>query len=627
MLINPRGRISRYMEFIIATIEELSSWENRERFGNKALMLSRIEKYNVNILPGFCVLIHGNEMFERDKLEGDIRFREKFTRLMGKSRNQKLIARSSGMMEDSEEHLFPGVYKSVSGIMTMQQLLDAVEECYHSQKSDKAQRYSKMVHASTMDVFCVLIQRELEPEYSGIAYTKLPFEGYWSGDCMMVQMVQGGCTLLAKGIQEGNTYVLHDRLRRWDAEKEVHHKCLNRKIAVEQAVEEPMLSALYKTGRKLVEIFNSELDVEWAYRKGKIYIFQVRPINKRNIKHKGASEITYKPDENQLIEADNDNGLKWNAMKYFWENGMFEKGVLLLDAHLSLEEIKDRLYQTKFSGGAITVRFSYKNQIGMPRAFVNGKEEAFEFIKKNWTQECALIIYEDICVQDSYEIYIDDKKTILEHVPGVWESDSKLMADSVVAYEGYTDFWRVEVSRDAKFEDYIGISKRMVPPFSRDDLMEEQGQLQVYIEKIKNLVRGQYPVNVHYVRDNRKRIYFLNLRKSRYITDFYAYGKEAYPIRCRKDFETWDRQMPLLVCPDLNRGEEILIMEMVPLLKKASVPILIDFGILSHPAIMLREMGINVTPRFMCHDYFRVNKELDRGGNCDEQSVFDENYL
>lgn len=602
------------MKFIIVAIEELTSLKNHERFGNKALMLSKIEKYDVDILPGFCILISGRGEFQKDELKCNIQFREKFTRLIGKRKTQKLIARSSGIMEDSEEHPFPGIYKSVSGIMTMQQLLDAVEECYLSQKSNKAQWYSKMVHASAMDCFCVLVQRELEPEYSGIAYTKLPFEGYYSGDCMMVQMVSGVCTLLAKGVQDGNTYVLHDQLRRWDAEKEVHHKCLNRKIVVEQSLEETMFNTLYRTGRKLVEIFNSELDVEWAYQNKKIYIFQVRPIKERKLKDKDDSKIACKAGESLLIEADNDNGLKWNAMKYFVENGMFEKEVLFLDATLSLEEIKHKLYQTKFSGEAITVRFSYKNQIGMPRAFVNGKKEAFEFIKKNWTQECALIIYEDICVQDSYEIYVDEKKTILEHVPGIWESDSKLMADSVVAYGDYTEFWRVEASRDAKFEDYLGISRRMVPPFSRNDLIEEQEQFQTYIEKIKNLICGRYPVNIHYVRDNRKRIYFLNLRESQHITDFNAYGNEVYPIRSKQDFETWDGQMPLLICPDLDRGEEILVMEMVSSLKKASVPILIDFGILSHPAIMLREMGINVTPRFMCHDYFRINKKSHMGG-------------
>lgn len=593
------------MEFLIKNLTEVKSYPNSKEFGNKALMLSKIEKYDVNVLPGFCILIMGGGSFEREKLKNNMEFREQYTRLIGSKKHWKLIARSSGMMEDSEEHLFPGIYESVLGIINMEQLLDAAEKCYESQKSSKARWYSNAVHADDMGRFCVLIQRELESEYSGIAYTKLPFEGYWSGGCMMVQMVYGACAMLASGVQEGNTYVLHDRLQHWGAEKEIHYKCLDRKAVVDEAAEQGIMEDLYKTGRKLAEIIGSELDIEWAYWSGRIYILQARPLMKKNLNGRNLPCPQDKPDRKQLFEQGNDNGMKWNAMKYFIENGMFEKRVLLLEAHLSLDEVKRRLYDAEFLEGALTVRFSYKNQIGMPRAFTPGKQEAYEFIKRNWTEECALIIYESIFVQDSYELYVDMEKIILEHVPGVWESDSKLLADSVVIRGENAEFWRVEVPREAKFEDYLGCSKRVVPPLLRNELIQEREQLRKYADKIRRLGTQAYPINFHYVKDNRRRTYFLNCRFSEHITDFYAVGKEAYPIKSCEDFDGWNGRMPLLICPDLGRGEEIALMEIVPRLRGVSVPILVDFGILSHPAIMLREMGINITPRFMCHDFFK----------------------
>lgn len=596
------------MEFTVVNLGELPGQRDHRKFGNKALMLAKIEKYGVRILPGFCVLISGKDAFQADKLKENISFREQYTRIIGKKSKQKLIARSSGMLEDSQEHLFPGIYKSISGIESMSQLLDAIEACYQSQKSDVAKWYSKTVRAKEAECFCVLIQRELQPEYSGITYTKLPFAGYWSGSCMMVQMVEGTSTLLAKGGQTGNTYVLHEKLQRWEAEKEIHYKCLERKICVEPTIEKRVLEYLYREGRKLAEIFGSDLDIEWAYQDDKIYVFQVRPITDRKIKE-GVPFLSETGEQNHILfECDNDNGLKWNAMRYFIENGMFEKWALLLESKLSLEEIRTRLYSADFEQEQLTVRFSYKNQIGMPRAFVYGKDDAFEFIQKNRTRECALIIYENIFVQDSYEIYLDEEKIIVEHVPGVWESDSKLMADSMVIYEEYTDFWRVDTSRDAKFEDYFGSSKRSVPPLSKEELIEERAELQKYIGKIRKMANQNCPLNVHYVRDHRRKIYFLNFRLSKHITNFCAYGKDAFPVKDVEDFKKWDGITPLLVCPDLSRGEEILLMQLVPYLKEVSAPILVDFGILSHPAIMLREMGINITPRFMCHDYFRDNK-------------------
>lgn len=592
------------MEFLIKNLIDLRDHPNSREFGNKALMLSEIEKYDVNVLPGFCILIKGGGFFQREKLKNNMEFREQYTRLMGREKHWKLIARSSGMMEDSEEHLFPGIYESVLGIMSLEQLLDAAEKCYESQKSTKARWYSKVVHADSAGCFCILIQRELEAEYSGIAYTKLPFEGYWSGGCMMVQMVYGSCAMLASGMQEGNTYVLHDRLQHWGAEKEIHYKCLDRKTVVDENAEQGIMEVLYRTGRKLAEILDSELDIEWAYSKSRIYILQARPLMKKMPNGLDLPCSQVQPGRKLLFEQYNDNGMKWNAMKFFIENGMFEKKALLLEAHLSLDEVKRRLYDAEFLEGALTVRFSYKNQIGMPRAFAPGKQEAYEFIKKNWTEECALIIYESIFVQDSYELYMDTEKFILEHVPGIWESDSKLLADSLVIRGEDTEFWRVEVSREAKFEDYLGCSKRIVPPLLRKEFVQEREQLWKYVDKIEKLGNQAYPINFHYVKDNRRRTYFLNCRFSEHITDFYAVGKEAYPVKSCGDFEGWNGQMPLLICPDLDRGEEITLMEIIPYLKKVSVPILVDFGILSHPAIMLREMGINITPRFMCHDFF-----------------------
>lgn len=590
----------------ICDLMDLEHFPQR-KWGKKAWMLSKVAQCGLNVLPGFCISLKINEPFQIEQLRHCALLAEKYHALVKNTSENGLIVRSSGILEDSEQHLFPGIYKSIHKVDSFSALIRAIHECYVSLHSETSKNYiTDLEIAEDASYFGILVQKEIEPEFSGVAFTKLPFSGYWSGKCMLVQAVPGSCSSLVQGKAEGNTYIMHDKKKTPKSENEIYYKCLERQQNVLTTLEDMALKLLYKEGRFLASFFNMELDIEWAYRNGKLYIFQIRPIRTAEAQelYNETREIM---DSHILFPSTRkENGLKWNSMHFFINNQLFNRKTLLIDAHTSLKEIEKKIQKKEFDCEELTVRFSYKNQIGMPRAFTSGKEEAINFIRDNWTEECALIIYGSIFVLDSYEIYIDREKIILEHVPGVWESDSKLQADAIVIQKDSTDFWRVDKMREARFENFNGNVIKSVPPLSRELLIQERNELELYLKKLQVIKKTNIPLNLHYVRDAKRNIYFLNCRISKDISAFQVFGNKVHSIKDKKDFESWDGKTSLLLQPDLNRGEEILLRDFVPHLKNIHVPVFVDFGILSHPAIMLRELGINITPRFMCHDHFKI---------------------
>jgi hypothetical protein len=60
--------------------------------------------------------------------------------------------------------------------------------------------------------------------------------------------------------------------------------------------------------------------------------------------------------------------------------------------------------------------------------------------------------------------------------------------------------------------------------------------------------------------------------------------------------DDWDGLTPILLKLDLNRGEEHSIVSIAEFLSKQGAVIFTQFGVLSHPAMILREYGLQVFP-------------------------------
>ena len=574
--------------------------ESDASLGNKVINLAKIISCFPDsdyVLPGFCVTFdaHNNLQNQMQLFASDI-CKHYYNLIKNGDNNTTVIVRSSADQEDGSDALYPGVLKSFSGISNISMLQSAILECVSFIESSTTKKYAD-IHGidNQVDFFTVLIQIELQPEYSGVAFTRLPFVQS-NSNTMITQMAIESNHDLVQGLGKFNTYTMT-----LNQETINHNQCLERAFYVDQAIEQQILEMLGRLMIRLKDVFHNDLDIEWGYAGGKLYIYQARML-KANIPLN-----TY----SRCISAFRDNaeqGLKYQAMSFFVEYNLFQEEALFFPKDRPLADIRLDLLR-KMPHSPLTVRFSCGNDIGLPRFFTKTPEEAIDKIEALKQDDWSIIVYPSINVKESYELYMDHEKTVLEYVPGMWESDSHLLADTTVLIGNSLKLWSSRERRVAKYENSKGVWTEYVRPTDKNAAIKRFQEMLPTINALRTVFRNDFPLNFHFVSDG-ERISFLNCRLSKEINCSLHNGNDFFEIRNISDCEDWNGQPAILFCPNLRRGEESIVLEFVPFLKNAGVPIYVKFGILSHPAILLREFGIAVQPYFHNHRFYNIPNYL-----------------
>lgn len=571
--------------------------ENSLCFGNKANALSLVMKWGGCVLPGFCITFDLTQEYDNQIQRFSIQIEQAYQNLMNDRGNCRVIVRSSVDIEDSEKARFPGVFRSVSGVTTLPELYQSIKSCLASIELPIVKHYTQATTVTqTFRYFTILVQEELDSQYSGLATTRIPIEEYAEHRIMLASMVRGSNHELVKGVGPSNTYSFGTKANGFHTRKIAGTAMINgedRNVVLRRLDQE--LTQLRQKARR-------ELEVEWGYFDGKIYIFQIYfiPGEFGDEVHSKASAIT-------SFSSDADQGFKYQAMLFFQEHGLFPRKTLFFPRHFTAEEIAQAICTQKLVP-PITIRFSKGGEIGLPRAFTPDNESAGNYVRKVKQPDWSVIVYSSISVRESFELYIDSDVAILERVPGMWESDSALTADTVVLTQDKARFWLASQPRCARFEDEKGMSSTIVSPSSFKHMKEEVSHRILVIRKLRKLFSCDLPLNFHFVSDG-KQDYFLNCRRTHHISWENRYGGSIQRVESVADCRRWDGKSAILFRPKLQRGEELFLFQFVPFLRNLSVPVFVEFGILSHPAIMLREMGIPVVPYFLYHDYFEISLE------------------
>lgn len=583
--------------FVVTGVQPLESIcrLNDIHFGNKVVNLSRIlsnKSGAEHVLPGFCVTfdMHDKYISQLEKFKVEIELA--YNKLISTSKCKSVIVRSSADREDGDEALFPGIFESIMNVEDLPALYRAILRCVNSVWSENAKQYTQAHRIShQFDFFTVLVQAELEAEYAGITFTQLPLSDVGDSSVMIAQLAHGDNYDLVKGLGPANVYSL------FGEQTQPAYRCLKKSISLEKAIEKKLLERLYYITSKLKKLFQYQLDIEWGYASGVIYIYQVRRLT-------GFPDLPAMNTSVNIFNADAGQGLKYQAMQFFKDNHLFPRKVFLFPKERTTQIIRDELLN-QANNAPLTVRFSRQYDIGLPRIFAASPNKAVDQICKIRHADWSVIAYQSINVKDSFELYLDKEKMILEHVPGIWESDSKLMSDIILLTEKDICLWLVNESRTAKYEDCTGVHMKQIEPVPLEAAYYYVSKIFSIAKRLRRVFDQNLPLNFHFVSDGTC-IYFLNCRFSSWI-DWPDYSESAlYTIQNMSDCAGWDRKSAILFSPELCRGEEHSLSEYVPFLKQSNVPIYIDFGILSHPAIMLREFGVHVQPRLLQHSYYKL---------------------
>jgi phosphoenolpyruvate synthase/pyruvate phosphate dikinase len=271
----------------IKLLNETNESENFE-VGNKAAVLGELVNLSILVPNGFVI---NTQAYKDFSLEGPhvIEFEDELFKAFDDLGARRVAVRTSVVTDDSVGATWAGQLESYLNI-TREKLLDYIEECWRSIKSDNAVAYAEDKGLPDEDLtIAVIIQEMVDSDSSGIIYTKNP--NTQKTDELLIEATFGLGELLVEGMITPDRFFVDkqskDLKTQQIEEKEsmlVYRNFENQEVSVAEdkrskpAINETQIKELTDLALKIEEHFQSTVYIEWAIQDNKIYILQARKI-------------------------------------------------------------------------------------------------------------------------------------------------------------------------------------------------------------------------------------------------------------------------------------------------------------------------------------------------------------
>lgn len=219
--------------------------------GGKANGLVKLMRYGHRVPEGFVIL--PNAELQDSEILGT------FDQLGA----QRVAVRSSAINEDGDNAAWAGQLETKLNV-ERDQLIDAIVVCRESASSARAQAY-RTAHGQESGGVAVIVQRMLNSDISGVAFSKHPVTGQ---DAVVIEAVYGLGEQLVGGTVTPDTYVIAEPFT--ISEQHI--------AGAEPILNTEQIGAVTTLTRDIARQFGFQIDIEWAYEGGVLYVLQARPI-------------------------------------------------------------------------------------------------------------------------------------------------------------------------------------------------------------------------------------------------------------------------------------------------------------------------------------------------------------
>jgi phosphohistidine swiveling domain-containing protein len=163
-----------------------------------------------------------------------------------------VVVRSSATCEDGPRLSFAGQFRSFLSLSNCAEVAAAIEQCRRSSQATSVRDYCRHHRVDPASLrMAVIVQRMVQPELSGVAFTVNPVTG-------QEEVVVEACLGLSEELLAGRTTALpstHPLLARY----------------------RPLIE---RTARAIARHYGAPQDVEFAIEGGRLYVLQARPITR-----------------------------------------------------------------------------------------------------------------------------------------------------------------------------------------------------------------------------------------------------------------------------------------------------------------------------------------------------------
>jgi phosphohistidine swiveling domain-containing protein len=251
--------MSEVREVSDQAILRISNIEEGAPVGNKAQSLALLQKKKFRIPETFVCPFDEHKHYLAEGAIRDSLLIELDSIL---SEKKKYSLRSSANLEDSSRYTFAGQFKTILNVSGKEGVASAIEEIWKSSTNTHAYSYrSTLMSDSEQLKMAVIIQEMIQPQISGVVFTRNPITGL---DEIIVELVEGyGTTLVQDGVTPERW------VKKWESWIEIPIVPQKHQDIVEEVITQ---------ARAISKIFGIPVDLEWAYDGKDIYWMQMREI-------------------------------------------------------------------------------------------------------------------------------------------------------------------------------------------------------------------------------------------------------------------------------------------------------------------------------------------------------------
>jgi hypothetical protein len=355
----------------------------------------------------------------------------------------------------------------------------------------------------------------------------------------------------------------------------------------------------------------------WA--DGQVYVVQARP-NRLLLREPSETPPTRGPliagRPHPVLELSDELGQKAATQQYFGHRGIGAPNGVVIPPAADCDVVTDRLKDRSVGVGGSVIRFSYREDAGLPVEFVPRDVDLAEaYLSCRPHAECAGIVSDYVVAEHAFEAYVGVEHIIVEHISGNWEPQSTLIPDLTLWYANEVQVWRSVDLRAATYE--LPASGWLDAALTHNESQTVTADLIAWIDDLWKHLRGiradlkpHLPINVHFIRA-RENWHFLNIRPTRDLVvrksartpDARFKPRRCFFIAGVDDLDGWDGEAPILVSHHVDTEETGHLALLCHALRAAHVDTaLTTFGALSHPALVMREFGIEPRPLYDTHE-------------------------
>lgn len=302
-------------------------------------------------------------------------------------------------------------------------------------------------------------------------------------------------------------------------------------------------------------------------------------------------------------------GLKAYSLKLLKEEGLFEGNLYISRTLPEKVQFFNELKEVGFSDGEeYSARTSHPSQsVKLPRKICTSFQEIYDFYKENLGSDKTIVIHNLIHAKYGGIISLIEGELVLELSEGDWNIDYVRNKDTAIFGDTESTWYLYKDKRSVQYVDVDEVKTKTIEPLDDASVKKIFDGLKPKLAGLRSLLSDEYNSLELFV-DRELKIKPLQL--SNVETGFSGLrtnnsSEELFEVKTPHDLKNWDKKTKLLLSIPASVDKADALMSVISEVKKYTNIVYISYGVLSHPAILLREAGIVVERRI---SNFRVVK-------------------